>query len=176
MKERNVSYALFIGFLVLMVLLISIPPAKAQIVLAEWEYDNGYGEGIEVIYITENSTGAWVSIYDAPAYTLYNDQRPLELNTTENTSIRIWPYVNLNHTLRGLSENASAFNIMRVGVVVSMGSNASYFSQQNLTWSGGVYDDTPSTWSFGCWAILPFHIVSGNVYIITLTYEVYEVV
>ena len=176
MKERNVSYALFIGFLLLMGLLISIPPAKAQIILATWEYDNGYGEGIEVIYISENSTGSFLGIYDGPAYTLWNDLRPLELNHTANTVIKIWPYVNLNHTLRGLSDNASAFAIMRVGVVVSVGSNTSYFSQENLTWSDVVYDDTPTTWSFGCWVILPFLITSGVTYVITLTYEIYEVV
>lgn len=149
--------------------------ARAQFVISEWDYDNGYGEGIEVMYISENSTGSWVGIYSDPAYTLWNDARPLELNHTVNTAIRIAPYVNFNHTLRGISENTTAFNLMRVSIAVYVAGTLT-FSQQNLTWADAVYDDTPTTWSFGCWVIIPILITGGTIYTVSLSYEVFEVV
>ena len=172
MKERNVSYALFIGFLLLMTLLISIPPARAQFILAEWDFDDGYGQGIHNVTIQENSTGSWVDLHTYE----YGNTSLFEANYTADTAIKIIPYVTLNHTRQDLSDNTTAYAIMRLDIVVGIAGNSSYFSQQNLTWSSDVSDATASTWAFSCYVVLPFLISAGAIYTITLTYEIYEVI
>jgi len=172
MKERNVSYALFIGFLLLMTLLVSIPPARATFVLAEWSFDDGYGQGIHNVTIQENSTGSWVDLHNYA----YDETSIFETNYTADTAIKIIPYVTLNHTRQDLSDNASAYAIMRLDIVIGVSSNASYFSQQNLTWTAEVSDATASTWAFSCYVVLPFHISVGAIYTITLIYDIYEVI
>ena len=158
-------------FLLLVVLIATIPPAKAQVVLAEWEYDDGYGQGIEYAYVHENSTGSWVAVKE----TAYNESNVYDMNYTASTALRITPYVTLNHTRQGLSENASAFAIMRVSIEVWVVNNMT-FSQQNLTWSATVTNATPTTWRFSCWVIVPMLIVGGTIYTVVLTYDIYEVI
>jgi len=172
MKERNVSYALFIGFVLLMTLLISIPPAKATFVIAEWSFNDGYGQGIHNVTIQENSTGSWVDLHNYA----YDETSLFEANYTADTAIKIIPYVTLNHTRQGLSDNTSAYAIMRLDIIISLSTNTSYFSQQNLTWTSDVSDATASTWAFSCYVIPSFLISVGAIYTITLTYDIYEVI
>ncbi len=161
--------------LVLMVGVSTIPPAKAQFVIASWDYPDEYGQGIELVYIHENSTGSWVAVLD-PAFVSWNEDSTIEINATPNTAIRLIPVVNINHTLFDFgpdkSENASARAIIRVGIeFVSLGETL--FSQDNLTWDGSVFDDTDTTWAIGYTVIINVLLVSGLIYIVTITYEVF---
>ena len=163
--------------LVIMIGFSTIPTAKAQaqFIIAQWEYDtNGYGEGIEVVYVTENSTGVWEGVRE-PHYIFWYESTTIELNQTANTALKFEPVVNLNHTLRGLTENSTAFAIMRISIAFWNQGNLS-FSQQNLTWNPTVFDDTPTTWSFSGYIIVPIILVAGEIYIVILTYEIYGAV
>lgn len=168
---KTKAFASIVLALLCLVLVASIQPAKAQVVLAEWEYDDGYGQGIEYVYVHENSTGSFVAVDE----TAYNETNIYNMNYTASTALKITPYVTLNHTRQGLAENASAFAIMRVSIEVWIAGNMT-FSQQNLTWSDSVVDATPTSWRFSCWVIVPMLIVGGTIYIVVLTYDIYEVI
>ena len=153
----------------------TIQPAKAQFVLSGWDYDDGYGQGIEVVWFYENSTGSWVAILD-PAFILPTDSTAIEMNYSADTAIKIIVTCNINHSLFDFgpdkSENASARAIMRTSINVTIpGENV--FSQNNLTWDGSVFDDTATTWAISFEVVINVIIISGGIYTVTLEYEIF---
>lgn len=175
MSNHNKAYASIIVLLTISVLVASIPPAKAQFIISGWDYDDGYGQGIEVVWSYENSTGSWVKIQD-PAFILPSDSTNIKMNYTKDTAIKIIVTCNINHSLFSFgpdkSENASARAIMQTSInVVYLGE--SVFSQQNLTWDGSVFDDTATTWAISYEVVIDVIINEGAIYTVTVTYEIY---
>jgi hypothetical protein len=153
-------------------LVISPNQTHAVFIISGWEYDDGYGQGIEVVYIHENSTGSWVRIKD-PAFFLPNDNTTIKLNATPNTALRVWPSANINHSLHGLTVNTSALAIMRVGLEVSVGGRIVY-SLENMTWDAGtIYNDTETTWAVSYVQIIPIILVMGTIYTVRFDFEIY---
>ena len=175
LRTKLVAWAVVMS-LVIMIGFSTIPPVKAQaqFIIAQWDYDtNGYGEGIELVYVLENSTGVWEGVRE-PHFIFWYESTTIELNQTANTALQFQPCVTLNHTQRGLTENATAFAIMRTSIAFWNQGNLS-FSQQNLTWNPTVFDQTPTTWSFSGIVTVPIILVAGEIYLVIFTYEIYEV-
>jgi hypothetical protein len=151
------------------------PSKNATFVLSGWGYPDEYGQGIEVVWPYENSTGSWVALRD-PAFVFWYEDTTFEVNATPNTALKIIATANINHTLFDFgpdkSENASARAIMRVGIEV-ITSNGTVFSQNNMTWDGTCFDDTATTWSISYEAVVDVLVIAGTIYTATITYEVY---
>jgi len=147
-------------------------PTSATFVLSGWDYDDGYGQGIEVVYVHENSTGSWVKIKD-PAYFLPSDETTVEINGTENTALRFQIGANINHTLHGLSDNTTAYIIMRVGIEISTPFGVIY-SNTSLNPSGTVFDDSPTTWSIFFDVYPNFLLNIGWIYSVNIEYDIYQ--
>ena len=150
----------------------TIPPAKAQFVLSGWDFDDGYGQGISLVWPYENSTGSWVKIVD-PAFVFPDGETTFEVNATSDTAIKIIISCQINYTLLDLSTFAEARAIMRSNITVTL-LDETVFSQNNLTWDGGsVYNDTATTWTFAYEVVINVIIGSGEIYVVELFYEVY---
>ena len=163
--------------MIVAVVLVGRPQqTNAQFVIAGWEYDDGYGQGIEVVYVHENSTGSWVAVLD-PAFVFWYEETTIDLNATPNTALRVRPSANINHTHFNFgpdkSENASARAIMRVGIEVTV-AGETVFSLDNLTWEGSVFDDTATTWSISYDVIIDVLLVAGTIYVVRLNYEIFS--
>ena len=75
----------------------SIPIAKnkTQFALASWVFPDEYGQGIDRIFVQENSTGFWVDIGVAS----YPDGRNNVLDWNVSVGIKLRVYTRLNETL-----------------------------------------------------------------------------
>lgn len=172
---RKKVIVISIVLLTVSILIVNIPSTKAQFVIAGWDYDDGYGQGIEVLWFHENSTGSWVAIFD-PAFVFWYEETVFELNATPDTALKIIVGCRINHTLFDFgpdkSENASARAIMRTSIeVTNIGKTV--FSQQNLTWDGTCFDDTATTWSISYEVVINVLLVAGQTYRAVITYEIY---
>ena len=145
-------------------------PTKAQFVLSEIPTDNEYGEGISAVYVHENSTGSWIAVKD-PAYFLPSDDTTVDVNA--GGLLNITPTPTINHTLRELSTYDEARAIMRLSIeVLNLGEVV--FSQQNLTaLEDGEGTQTSTTWWIAYVVVVPIVLVAGEIYVVTLTYEIY---
>lgn len=160
--------------LILGVFLTRLPQTNAQFIIAGWDYDDGYGQGIEVVFIHENSTGTFLAIFD-PAYIFWNEETTLSLNYTPDTALKFYVSANINHTLFDFgpdkSENASARAIMRVGITVSTPYGIVY-SNDDLDWDGTCFDDTATTWAISYEVVVDVIIQAGTTYVVRFTYEI----
>lgn len=179
MKKEDVGCYCIIMTLVCAMLIVSIPSAKAQFVLSSWNDDDGFGQGIDAVWVYENSTGVWLPILD-PAFVLPQDETVIEMNETENTAIRLIPAYTLNHSLQNIPNGEEGsdegINIMRCGIVVKV-LGAIVFSQENITLVYGGQEITGGEpisihWYYAPITI-PILIRSGLIYVVELTYEVY---
>ncbi len=152
----------------------TIPPAKAQFVLASWYYPDEYGQGIAGLKFYENSTGSWVA---APYYTdlgvfyyLNYYETGYTLNWSAGVAIKIRVDTWLNSTLTGAEDLADGQNFQQHNVTVTnLGSVI--FSQQNFTYVDSIDEDPRYFYQYS--VILNFLPVSGLIYIVTITYEVF---
>lgn len=154
--------------MILSVLLIaSIPPAKARFVLASWEFDDGYGQGIDGIELYENSTGSWIQV---GGYHNYTEGHIYDWEI--NVSIKIVCYTWFNSTLTDADSTADGQNYQQHNVSVTL-SGDTVFSQQGFTYDS--VDDTtdPPQWLYGYEVILNFIPTAGSYYTVTILYEVY---
>jgi len=147
---------------------ISKQPAK--FVISSWVDDDGYGQGISAIYMHENSTGAWEP-FTSPAYILSTDSNTITINYTTNTALRVGPTFTLNHSLHSLANIDEGLNIIRSNVTV-YNSTGLCFEETNITMvSGG--DQTATTYWYYAYSAFDFLITMGEIYVVTITYEVY---
>ena len=169
--------ALIAVLLVLGLLFVSVPQAKAQFVIAGLgsNFPDEYGQGIKNVYLYENSTGAWVAIFPSEVLTFpeNNSDTTITLNYTANTAIELIFGCSINHTYHGLSTFQEALDRMRVNITVySVGQTI--FSQNNLTWGGGLFfNDTASTWRTHFDVVINVLIIAGSIYTVFVTYEVF---
>ena len=176
MSKKKKAFATVMVIMTALVLVASIPSeTTAQFVISAGSYPDGYGQGIEVLYVYENSTGSWVALFD-PAFLIFptnNSDTIIEVDYSTNTSIKLILGVNINHTLNGLTTHQEALNIMRLNLTAT-NQGTTVFSKENVTWAGGtVWNDTVTTWTFSYEVVLNFFIQTGQIYAVIITYEVY---
>lgn len=159
----------------MIIVIVPIQPANAQFIIAGSNFPDEYDQGIEVLFLYENSTGEWEPILD-PASLIFpadNDKTTIELNYSANTAIKLLIGCNINHTQLDLSTEQDALNIMRVNLTM-FSAGVILFSQDNVTWDGEpAWDDTPTTWQFFYEVVIEVLIVSGGIYTVIITYEVH---
>ena len=160
--------------LTLSVLVVSNHPSKstvkeleqpAQFVLAEWDFPDKYGQGIDTITVYENSTGAWVSVGNYE----YDEESSLEWNASVAIKLKVWTWFNSTLTGAGSTNEGKLYQRHNV-IVVSLGETV--FSQQNFTYSN-VYTEAAPMWYYVYDVILEFLPVAGAIYTVVVTYEIF---
>ena len=143
---------------------------QSQFALASWDFPDEYGQGIYSITPDENSSGYWSHIESAPGF-LYSTSENNSFLVDAGCSIRLDVRVYVNYTLLGVSD-PDTLNYIRLNVtVLSLGDTI--FSIQNMTYDylGGNLGD--GIWWYSFVDVLNFLTVEGQVYIATVTYEVF---
>ena len=165
--KRNIGI-MIVTFVVLSLLFVPIQPAKAQFVIAEWEYPSDeYGQGIKRFNFFDNSTGSWVE-YSAVTGYLPDNTSNVECPSGVGVKIRIT--TTLNSTLLGLGDETEGFVYIRHNLtVVSLGETI--FSQQNFTMFS--YGHIGAMYSYHYDVILGFLPVQGTIYTLTFIYEIW---
>ena len=148
------------------VVAIQPQPAKAQFIIASWDYPDEYGQGISELSISENSTGDWLSVT-----TIDYDDATVTLDWNVSVFIRITCFSDLNNTIVGALDLADGQNFIRHNVTVT-NLGETVFSQQNFTYTSGFDYDDP-IWNYSYYVILNFSPDYGQIYTVTVSYEVF---
>ena len=174
MSKRKLTVALLGLFICSMLLLVPIQPvtqpqetSSSTFVIASWEFPDEYGQGIEGFEFFENSTGSWAQV---GGYEGFEEPQVYDWNASVAIKLRCWTW--FNSTLTGVSTTNEGKLYQRHNVTVTC-AGTTIFSQQNFTW---FYDDDtldPPLWFYGYEVILNFLPVSGEIYTVTVTYEVF---
>jgi len=165
MKKRILGVLIAL-VMVSLLLVVPVQPVKAQFVIASWDYPDEYSQGIQQIRVNENSTGSWV-LFDIRTYANESNSYIWE----EGVGIQLYVWVWLNSTFTGASDLADGRNYHQCSVSVTQASGSVVFSQQNFTFQDeNDYDDM---YLYEYNIILNFIPQEGELYTITVTYEVY---
>jgi len=140
-------------------------PAKTQFVLASWDFPDKYGQGMDTITIYGNSTGSWVAVGNYE----YDEPSTLDWNESVAIKLKVWSW--FNSTLTGAVDTNDGKNYLRHSVIVTA-LGVTIFSQQNFTYSN-VYPEADPMWYYVYEVVLNFLPEVGQVYTITVTYEVF---
>jgi len=154
--------------IVTMMLFVSIPPAKAQFVLASWDYPDEYGQGIESIAITENSTGSWL-----PGTTIdYDEASELDWPYI-GAAIKLRVYTWFNSTFIGAIDPDDGKNYQCHNVTVKNFAGTTLFSKANFTYVGCYPSINPPLWKYYYDVILDFLVDYGEIYTVTVIYKIF---
>ena len=173
-KRKLITVALLGLFICSMLILVPVQPVTqtqeetgtSQFVISSWDFPDEYGQGIQLIEVYENSTASWVFV---PPLHYYNNISAVEWNASVFIKLRVGVF--LNHTLVDVVDITGGKNHIRLNVSVTS-ITATLFSQQNLTYFG--YDDLfDPIWYYMYEVVLNFLPQSGEIYIVTITYEVF---
>lgn len=173
------KYKLSICALVLVILLgpgfASIPitepqvQANPQFILSSWDFPDEYGQGIDTLTVYENSTGAWLAVGGFSPNVGHTDEGSFNWNASLGIKVRVdcW----LNSILTGVSSTAEGKNHIRHNVTVTQTNGSVVFSQNNFTYFaagalGNMYE-------YYYDVVLNFLPQQGEIYAVTITYEVY---
>ena len=179
MSKRKKIYSCVIVLLLAMVFLVatipqtrvqSIPQAKAQFVIASWDFPDEYGQGIYGFFILENSTGVFFPVAGPLIVSSNSSIFEMDAGIAIGFDVRVV----LNDTLLGLTfpdDVALGLNYFRLNVTVTTLSET-VFSQANFTYDdlNGAHGDL---WYYSQEVEFDFLLVSGHIYTVTITYEVY---
>ena len=174
--DKKKAVTLLILFLTITLLIVhskskveTIPIAKnkTQFALASWTFPDEYGQGIDRIFVQENSTGSWVDIGVAS----YPDGRNNVLDWNVSVGIKLRVYTRLNETLTGATDVDDGENYQRYNVTVTC-AGQTVFSQHNFTlYDSGNYGADISFYEYH--VILNFLPQDGQIYMVTVTCEVF---
>ena len=165
---RNKLVGLALIACVCTMLLVSIQPVKAnpQFALASWDYPDEYGQGILMIAVYENSTGAW-ELVD----TRYSNESQVYSDWEIGVAIKLRCWTFFNSTFTGANDLDDGKNYQQHNVVVNQFNGTTVFSQQNFTFfDSNDYDDM---WQYEYEVVLDFLPVQGQVYTVTIIYEIW---
>ena len=165
-NHRKKTYVIII-MLIFIMLVVSVPPARARFVLAEWDFPDEYGQGIDTITVYENSTGSWVSVgnYD------YDESSVLDWEAGVAIKLKVWTW--FNSTLTGAGSTNEGKNYQRHNVTVTNAIDTIVFSQQNFTVVFYDYGEPSSMWYYDCEVVLNFLPDYGEIYTVSVVYEVF---
>lgn len=133
--RKKILIAILASILIVSAILFTVPrqEQKANPViafnLAEWDYPDDYGNGIYVVRIFENSTGAWMH-YD---FCYYSDTGVYEWNSSMGIFIQV--YVWMNNTLIGATDYVDGEDYQRVNVTVTDLGGTEVFNSTDLTFA-----------------------------------------
>ena len=166
MKHGKTTIAIVVSIIICTMLVVSIQPAKAQFVIASWDFPDEYGQGIDTITIFGNSTGSWVSVGNYE----YDEVSELEWTASVGIKLDVWTW--FNSTLTGAGTTNEGKLLQQHNVIVTQGNGTIVFSQQNFTYSN-VYTDADPMWYYLYYVVLNFLPVTGEIYIVAVTYEIW---
>ena len=174
MKNKKTLYVIGIALLLsTFVLVVPIQPAKAQFVLAYDFSPDNYGNAIA--YITAYYDGAWNgSMYKDPdSYPFDTTTNPKETFEGINITLAVFCWLNGSHT--EISSIAEGKTVLRHNVSVLMTNGTVIFSKQNFTYVIGAdgFGDSGEMYFYRYDVVLDFVPISGEVYTITVIYEVF---
>lgn len=166
-SRRKQACAIIAIFTILSITLASIPPAKAQFVIAYWDYPDEFGQGLHGVSIYENSTGSWVYVTST-----WHDSESQLFEWNVSVGIKLKTYSYLNSTLVGAGSIEEGKNYLRHNVTVVNRLGYEVFSQNNFTYTGDddIYDPI---WIYFHEVVLDFLPEFGNLYTVTIFYEVW---
>ena len=171
--KKKIS-AVILTVFVCMILVVSIypiQPAKAQFVLASWAYPDEYGQGIEKISVFSNQTGSWLpATWAGDSSRDYYESSIFDWNASIFIKLSCWTW--FNSTLTGAIDWEDGKNYLRHRVDVTT-INGTVFSQQNFTFANAFPAIDPPMWYYEYEVILNFLPVAGEIYTVTIDYEVY---
>jgi len=152
-----------------MMLVVSIPPAKAQFVLASWDYPDEYGQGIETIYLYQNISGDFVAFTGSPFSSSSNTVYTIEVTGNLWIKTVCW----FNRTQAGIPNILSqGLNLIRHNIIVTQFNGTVVFSQENFTKTASSQAGDPLWW-LQYEVVLDFIPEYGEVYTAIITYEVF---
>ena len=170
-KNKLIGLALIASICAM--LLVTIQPIQAnpnpQFIVAGWAYPDEYGQGIEEISIYENSTGAWQPANDGVPY-YYSDNYVLNWNVS--VAIKLYVHTWFNNTVIGADDITDGKNYLQHNVTVTQLNGTIVFSQQNFTLQAMNAGDDPM-WFYNYYVVLNFLPVYGEIYTVTVTYELW---
>jgi len=166
LSRKKVSVVIIV-LLAMLLLVVSVPPAKAQFVLASSDYPDEYGQGVYAWWVYENSTGAWETV---GGYRTYNDSDLYEWNAS--VGIKIVYYTWFNSTLTGASDSDDGKNYLQHSVTVVNNTGGTVFSQQHFTYHSVSTANDPM-WFYSYYVVLNFLPLGGQIYTVSVTYEVF---
>ena len=153
--------------------------AQSVFVIAGWDYPDEYGQGIYGYFFLENSSGVWLTvggpIIDASNSSTYE----FDVGISIGLDVR----VTVNYTFLGLdapdpynytAEEQPALNYLRLNVTVTS-INGTVFAQQNFTYDELGGEIGGGVWYYSELVYFDFLNTMGEVYIVTVTYEIYGV-
>ena len=164
--------ALIVTLFVCMMLFVStIPPTRAQFVLASWVFPDEYGQGVDKISVYSNQTGSWVlANWAGDASRDYDESSEFDWNASIFIRLNVWTW--FNSTLTGAADWEEGKNYHRHNVVV-IGDGLTVFNQQNFTFANAFPAIDPPMWYYEYEVILEFLPLAGVIYVVTVTYEVF---
>jgi len=156
------------------------PTKTANFIISEWEDVDQYGQGVDIIWFYENSTGSWVAapwyyvggaLDGLPYYALHNYD-PYILNWSAGVSMKIRIQTLINQTLTGASTVNEGKKYLRHNIsVYSLNMGVEVFSQENFTYyDGGLYDSM--IW-YKHEVVLEFLPQGASNYRIDIDFEIY---
>jgi len=177
-KRKKINVLVLIMILTLSVLVVSNQPPKsvveeleqpAKFVIASWDFPDDYGQGIETLTVYENSTGDWLAVGGFSPNVDHSEAGVFDWNISVGIKVRVdcW----LNSSLVGVGSTAEGKNYLRHNISATMFNGTQVFSQQNLTYFGaGALGDM---YEYYYDVVLNFLPVGGEVYTVTITYEIF---
>jgi hypothetical protein len=167
---RKKTAAIMIVLCICLSLLVFIPQAKAnpKFIIADWDYPDEYGQGIEGFQVYENSTGSWVAV--GGEYYYYNSQ-VFDWNASIGIKLRCYSW--LNSSLLLLDFPDEGYNYQRHNVTVTQSNGTIVFNQENFTCTGGETWALNPMWKYYYDVVLDFLPAYGEIYTVTVTYEVW---
>jgi len=179
MKQRIKLIAVVCAMLTVVALgIATIPEARAQpkfIIASSVPYN---GNGIAYIGCYLDGVFNATVYYNFDAYLAYANNtpgiNPLDVLAGSNITLSVFSW--LNGTWAGIASFAEGQNVIRHNVTVALGNGTVVFSKQNFTYfDTGVYEEWAPMYFYRYDVILDFVPEMGQVYIATVTYEVYGV-
>ena len=147
-----------------------VQPAKAQFVIA-YDYDTSKdGNYMAYIIAYVDSVPNGTVYYNPTSYPDNTAIQPLDIQAGVNLTLAVFCWV--NGTVTGISSLSEGLAIMRHNTTVICSNGTSVFSQQNFTYIIGTDGGAPM-YFFRHDVILDFIPVSGEIYTVTVTYEVF---
>jgi hypothetical protein len=169
MRNRIVASVGLIMLVSIFLIVTPTPTRGAQFVLASWDFPDEYGQGIDALTVFENSTGSWLIIGGFSPNVVYNGGA--EFNWSVGLGIKIRAFSFLNSTRVGVYSTDQGKNYLRHNVTVTRINGTTVFSQQNFTYynAGAVAE----MYEYHYDVILNFYPEAGEIYTVTITYEVF---
>lgn len=164
-RGRMFSIALTVMIICMVVVAVVPRPTEgATFIIAEWDYPDEYGQGIEGFEFYENTTGSWVQV---GGYRWHNATSTYTWNYTY-IKLRCWTY--FNSTLTGAGSTAEGQLLQRHNITVSF-EGETVFEQNNFTYATVSTAAAPMWWY--CYEVVINAQMFVGVYVVVVDYEIF---